>query len=119
MMEIMKMVSEIPMENQYAGFLKRLKAFGFDYLLICACIILLAGITFMVVRTSDLIGFPLRWPENPFRADCPYLPVPYSWLAARRDNGSILGDSWIHPGLRFGWDIHRGCFDLKKTPHAI
>jgi uncharacterized RDD family membrane protein YckC len=69
MMEIMKMVPEIPMENQYAGFLKRLKAFGFDYLLICAYIILLTGLSFLVVTTSGLLGVPLRWPENPVLAD--------------------------------------------------
>jgi uncharacterized RDD family membrane protein YckC len=52
-----------------AGFTKRLKAFGFDYLLICAFMILLAGLTIGTIRMVGYLGFSLRWPDNPFFAD--------------------------------------------------
>lgn len=54
---------------QYAGFAKRLKAFGFDYLIICGYLFLLTGVTMAVVKVSSLVGLPLRWPENPILAD--------------------------------------------------
>ena len=54
---------------QYAGFTKRLKAFGFDYLIICGYLFLLTAVTMAVVKVSSLVGLPLRWPENPILAD--------------------------------------------------
>jgi uncharacterized RDD family membrane protein YckC len=56
-------------DPQYAGFAKRLKAFGFDYLLIVGYIILLAGATLTVIKISGYLGFSLDWPENPVLAD--------------------------------------------------
>lgn len=53
----------------YAGFAKRLKAFGFDYLFIAAYIILLAGLCLAILNIAALLGHPLAWPENPFLAD--------------------------------------------------
>jgi len=55
--------------NHYAGFAKRLKAFAFDYLIICGYIILLTGVTMAVIKISGLMGSSLRWPENPILAD--------------------------------------------------
>ena len=60
---------EIPIDIQYAGFAKRLKAFGFDYLIICAYIILLVAATLAVVMTAGFMGLSIHWPENPFLAD--------------------------------------------------
>ena len=63
------MADKILKDSQYAGFIKRLKAFGFDYLIICGYIILLTGVTMVVVKFSSLLGLPLRWPENPILAN--------------------------------------------------
>ena len=65
----MKPTSETSHDNQYAGFAKRLKAFAFDYLIICGYIILLAAGTMAIVKISGLLGTPLQWPENPILAD--------------------------------------------------
>lgn len=65
----MKTTNETSHDNHYAGFAKRLKAFGFDYLIICGYIILLTGVTMAVVKISSLLGVPLQWPENPVLAD--------------------------------------------------
>lgn len=54
---------------QYAGFAKRLKAFGFDYLIIIGYIIVLAGATLAVIKAAGFMGLSLHWPENPFLAD--------------------------------------------------
>ncbi len=54
---------------QYAGFIKRLKAFGFDYLLIVGYIVLLVAVTMAVINLSGFLGISLRWPDNPFLAD--------------------------------------------------
>ena len=53
----------------YAGFTKRLKAFAFDYLIICGYIILLIGTTLVVIKISSLLGLSLRWSDNPILAD--------------------------------------------------
>ena len=63
------MSNEIPNNPQHAGFARRLKAFTFDYLIICGYIILLTLVTMTVVRISSVLGLPLRWPENPILAD--------------------------------------------------
>jgi uncharacterized RDD family membrane protein YckC len=68
-MEMTKMADKILTNDQYAGFIKRLKAFGFDYLLIVGYIILLAAGTMAVIKISGFFGFLLRWPENPLLAD--------------------------------------------------
>ena len=60
---------EIPGNFQYAGFAKRLKAFSYDYLIICAYIILLVAATIVAVKTAGFMGLSLRWPQNPPRAD--------------------------------------------------
>ena len=54
---------------QYAGFAKRLKGFVFDYIPIAAYIIILFGVTMGVIKAMDLLGRPLRWPENPLLGD--------------------------------------------------
>lgn len=54
---------------RYAGFAKRLKPFAFDYLFIAAYIILLAGLTWGIIKIAALLEHPLAWPENPFLAD--------------------------------------------------
>lgn len=58
-----------PSDFQYVGFRKRLKAFAFDYLLICGYIVLLTTVTMAVIRISGFLGLSLRWPENPILAD--------------------------------------------------
>jgi len=63
------MADKILTNDQYAGFIKRLKAFGFDYLLIVGYIILLAAGTMAVIKISGFFGLSLRWPENPLLAD--------------------------------------------------
>ena len=65
----MKPTSETSHDNHYAGFAKRLKAFAFDYLIICGYIVLLTTVTMAVVKISGLLGTPLQWPENPILAD--------------------------------------------------
>lgn len=60
---------EIPGEVHPAGFVKRLKAFAFDYLIICGYIIMLTVATMAVIKIAGLMGLSLRWPENPFVAD--------------------------------------------------
>ena len=65
----MKTTIETPHDNHYASFAERMKAFGFDYLIICGYIILLAGVTMAVIKISSLLGVPLHWPENPIFAD--------------------------------------------------
>lgn len=59
----------IPDEVQYAGFAKRLKAFAFDYLIICGYIIMLTVATLAVIQIAGFMELSLRWPENPFLAD--------------------------------------------------
>lgn len=54
---------------RYAGLKTRLKASAFDYLIIAGYIVLLAAITFTVVRISSLMGLSLDWPANPYLAD--------------------------------------------------
>ena len=63
------MADQILINDPYAGFIKRLKAFGFDYLLIVGYIILLAAGTMAVIKISGFFGLSLRWPENPLLAD--------------------------------------------------
>jgi uncharacterized RDD family membrane protein YckC len=65
----MKPTNETSHDNHYAGFAKRLKAFTFDYLIICGYIILLAAGTMVIVKVSGWLGTPLQWPENPILAD--------------------------------------------------
>jgi uncharacterized RDD family membrane protein YckC len=65
----METIHKIPDEVQYAGFVQRLKAFGFDYLIICGYIILLVAATMAIVKTVGFMGISLRWPENPLLAD--------------------------------------------------
>ena len=62
-------LQEKPDTIRYAGFGKRLKAFAFDYLPIAAYIILLFGLSLGAARLMDLLGRPLRWPENPLLGD--------------------------------------------------
>ena len=69
MKQMMKISNEILNNFQYAGFGIRLKAFAFDYLIICGYIFLLAALTMAVVKISGLLGLPLQWPENPILAD--------------------------------------------------
>ena len=63
------MADQILINNPYAGFIKRLKAFGFDFLLIVGYIILLAVGAMAVIKISGFFGLSLRWPENPLLAD--------------------------------------------------
>ena len=65
----MKTTNETSNNNHYASLTKRLKAFTFDYLIICGYIILLAAGTMAIVKISGLLGTPLQWPENPILAD--------------------------------------------------
>ena len=60
---------EVSNNIQYAGFAKRLKAFMFDYLIICGYILLLIAATLAVIKIAGLMGLSLRWPENPLEAD--------------------------------------------------
>ena len=60
---------EVPNNIQYAGFGKRLKAFAFDYLIICGYIIMLTVATLAVIKIAGFMGLPLRWPEIPIVAD--------------------------------------------------
>ena len=66
---IIKMSNKIPNDIQYAGFAKRLKAFMFDYIIICGYILLLIAATLAVIKIAGFMGLPLRWPENPLLAD--------------------------------------------------
>jgi uncharacterized RDD family membrane protein YckC len=68
-MNSMDETGSISKDVRYAGFAKRLKAFAFDYLLICGYIILLAAVTMAVVKVSGRLGVSLHWPENPVLAD--------------------------------------------------
>jgi len=54
---------------EYAGFLKRLKAFAFDTLIICSYIIMLTVATLAIIKIAEFMGLSLRWPENPILAD--------------------------------------------------
>jgi uncharacterized RDD family membrane protein YckC len=54
---------------RYTSFAKRLKAFAFDYLIICGYIIILVAVTLVVVKTTGFMGLALHWPENPLVAD--------------------------------------------------
>jgi len=65
----MKARNERSMNNRYAGFTIRLKAFAFDYLIICLYIILLATLTIVLIKISGLLGLSVQWPENPILAD--------------------------------------------------
>ena len=60
---------EVPNNIRYAGFAKRLKAFAFDYLIICGYIIMLTVATIAVIQIAGFMGLSLRWPENPLLAD--------------------------------------------------
>ena len=64
---------ETPHKNldntRYAGFDKRLKAFAFDYIIICSYIVLLFTITQALLKITELLGLSFRWPENPILAD--------------------------------------------------
>jgi uncharacterized RDD family membrane protein YckC len=60
---------ETPNEVPDASFTKRLKAFGFDYLIISGYILLLITATFAVIKIAGLLGLSLRWPEKPILAD--------------------------------------------------
>ncbi|UCD41055.1 MAG: RDD family protein, partial [Chloroflexota bacterium] len=55
--------------TQYAGFGTRLKAFGFDYLLIAAYILLLFGVTLTILRMMNALGRPVSLPGNPLLGD--------------------------------------------------
>jgi uncharacterized RDD family membrane protein YckC len=65
----METTPEVPNNIQSAGFAKRLKAFAFDYLIICGYIIMLTVATLAVIKIAGLMGLSLRWPENPLLAD--------------------------------------------------
>ncbi len=65
----MKTNTETLNDNHYAGFAIRLKAFAFDYLIICGYILLLAGVTMAIIRISGSLALPLRWSEIPLLAD--------------------------------------------------
>jgi len=67
--KVAEMLNKFTDSFQYAGFAKRLKAFAFDYLIICGYIILLAGVTMTTIKISGLLGLSLQWPENPILAD--------------------------------------------------
>ena len=60
---------EIPDSIQYAGFVKRLKAFAFDYCIIIGYVAVLTAVTMAIVRINEFMGLSLSWPENPFLAD--------------------------------------------------
>lgn len=64
-----EMLSEFTDASQYAGFTKRLKAFAFDYLIICGYIVLLTVMTMTAVKIGGLMGVSLRWSENAILAD--------------------------------------------------
>ena len=65
----MKMSNEVPNDFQYAGFLVRLKAFAFDYLIILVYIIVLAGVNFGIILKGRALEevFPLF--ESPIAKD--------------------------------------------------
>jgi uncharacterized RDD family membrane protein YckC len=65
----MKTTNETSNNNHYASLTKRLKAFTFDYLIICGYIILLAAGTMAIVKISGLLGLSLHWSNNPILAD--------------------------------------------------
>jgi uncharacterized RDD family membrane protein YckC len=52
-----------------AGFIKRLKAFAFDYLIICGYIVLLSIGTLGIIKVSTLLGHAVLWPDNPLLGD--------------------------------------------------
>ena len=56
-------------DTSYAGLSARAKAFGLDYLIILGYIAVLTAITWAVIGAAGLLGFTLKWPENPFIAD--------------------------------------------------
>lgn len=49
------MSNEVPSNFQYAGFGKRLKAFAFDYLLILAYIVVLAGVNYGIILSGGVL----------------------------------------------------------------
>jgi uncharacterized RDD family membrane protein YckC len=51
----MKTLHRIPDNVQYAGFAKRLKAFAFDYLIILAYILVMAGVNFGITLRGRMI----------------------------------------------------------------
>jgi uncharacterized RDD family membrane protein YckC len=51
----MKTLHRIPDNVQYAGFAKRLKAFAFDYLIILAYVLLMAGVNFGIILRGRMI----------------------------------------------------------------
>lgn len=64
-----KAMSKIRSDFHYAGFGKRLRAFAFDYLLICGYIVLLTAVTMAIIGIGGFLGLALHWPENPILAD--------------------------------------------------
>jgi len=65
----MKTKNETTNNNRYGSFGIRLKAFAFDYLIICGYIFLLAAVTMAVIKISEFLELSLRWPKNPVLAD--------------------------------------------------
>lgn len=51
----MKTPNKIPDDIQYAGFAKRLKAFAFDYLIILAYILVMAGVNFGIILRGRML----------------------------------------------------------------
>ena len=49
------MFTEVPNNFQYAGFVKRLKAFAFDYLLILTYIVVLAGVNYGIIFSGGAL----------------------------------------------------------------
>ncbi len=54
---------------QPAGVLKRLQAFGFDYLIISGYAVILAIITFSLTTMSKSLGLRVLWLNDPIRTD--------------------------------------------------
>ncbi len=65
----MEIRPEIKDKIQYAGFTKRLKAFGFDYLVICGYIILLVAATMAVVKVAGFMGRKVRKPHTSLQVE--------------------------------------------------
>lgn len=65
----MKTPNRIPDDVQYAGFAKRLKAFVFDYLIILAYIIVLAGVNFGIIFRGRMLEEIFLYFASPFVKD--------------------------------------------------
>jgi len=62
-------IEELDYFTQYAGFTKRLIAFGFDCLMISGYIIFLTAVRLAIINITGFLRLPFSWPESQLIAE--------------------------------------------------